>query len=40
MANDKKVSEIIDIISEMIIKHLEGSKESQCEGEEESLQVA
>lgn len=40
MANDKKVSEIIDIISEMIIKHLEDSKKNQYEGEEESLQVA
>lgn len=40
MANDKKISEIIDIISEMIIKYLEDCRESQCEGEEENLQVA
>lgn len=40
MTNDKKVSEIVDIISEMIIKHLEKSKENQCNGEEENLQVA
>lgn len=40
MTNDNKVSEIIDIISEMIIKYLEDYKEGQCEGEEEKLQAA
>ncbi|WP_275297760.1 hypothetical protein [Clostridium sp. YIM B02551] len=40
MTDDKKVSEIIDVISEMIIKYLEDCRDSQCESEEENLQVA
>jgi hypothetical protein len=35
VTNDKKINEIIDIISEIIIKYLE----NQCQGEEENLQV-
>jgi hypothetical protein len=38
MTNDK-VTEIIDIISEMIIKYLEDFKESQCGGEKDNLET-
>jgi hypothetical protein len=36
VTNDKKINEIIDIISEIIIKHVE----NQCQVEEENLKVA
>lgn len=39
MTNNKKVNEIIEIISEMIINYLEIREKNQCEDAEEKLQA-
>lgn len=37
MTNDKKISEVVDIISEMIIKYIEDCRETKNDSELEEL---